>query len=51
MHKRLGIKRKDHAANNVVGQLVDLMLGKMLNQKYANLGSVVVDVHIGNELI
>lgn len=31
---------------NVRGQLVDLMLGRVLNPNYPNLGIIVVNVYI-----
>ena len=41
-------KKKDPATINVVGHLVDIMLGKFLNPKYENHGGLVVTVNIIN---
>lgn len=41
-------RMKDHATINVVGHLANIMLGKFLNPKYANPGSLVVTVNIKN---
>ena len=38
--------KKDPIIINVVGHLSDIMLGKVLNPKYVDLGSLVVIVNI-----
>jgi hypothetical protein len=44
-------KRKDPQTIHVIGQLVDLMLGKVFVPKYFDLGSPIVNIHIANKLI
>ena len=44
-------KKKDPTTINVVGHLSNIMLGKILNPKYAKLGSVVVIVNIKSVFI
>jgi hypothetical protein len=46
--KKPGRKRKDPPIVQVIGYLVDLMLGKILTTKYIDPGSPIVDVHINN---
>jgi hypothetical protein len=43
-------KRKDAPTINVIGQLVDLMLGKLIVPKYLDPGSPLVNVHINKTL-
>jgi hypothetical protein len=49
--KRLGRKKKDTPTINVIGKLVDLMLGRIIVPKYLDPGSPLVNVHINNILI
>jgi hypothetical protein len=49
--RRLGRRRKYAPTINVIGQLVDLMLGKLIVPKYLDPGSPLVNVHINNTLI
>ena len=42
------IKKKDPTTINVVGHLVDIVLGKVLNPKYANPRSPIVTINISN---
>ena len=44
--KKLGRKKKDPTIVHVVGQLVDIMLGKLITPKYSDLGSPIVNVSI-----
>ena len=44
--KNTRIKKKDTPTINVVGQLFDLMLGRVIFPKYLDHGSPVEDVHI-----
>ena len=44
-------KSRDAPTINVVGKLVDLMLGKVISPKYLDLGSLIVDVHINNTVV
>jgi hypothetical protein len=46
-----GEKEKDTPTINVIGQLVDLMLGKIIVPKYLDLGIPLVNVHINKTLI
>ena len=41
-----GRKKKDPTIVHVVGQLANIMLGKLITPKYSDLGSPVVDVSI-----
>jgi hypothetical protein len=49
--RRPGRKRKYAPTINVIGQLVDLMLGKLIVPKYLDPGSPLVNVHINNTLV
>jgi hypothetical protein len=49
--RRPGIRRKDTPTINVVGQLADLMLGKLIVHKYLDPKSPLVNVHINNTLV
>jgi hypothetical protein len=49
--KRPGRKRKDTPTINVIGQLVDLMLGRIIVPKYLDPGIPLVNVHINKTLI
>ena len=49
--EKLGRKKKDPTTVHVVGQLVDIMLGKLITPKYSDLGSPVVDVSINGQSI
>ena len=40
--KKLERKKKDPTTVHVVGQLANIMLGKLITPKYSNLGSLVV---------
>jgi hypothetical protein len=44
-------KTKDDPTINVIGQLADLMLEKLIVPKYLDRGSPLVNVHINNTLI
>jgi hypothetical protein len=44
-------KRKDAPKINVVGQLADLMLGKLIVPKYLDPGSLLVNLHINKILV
>jgi len=46
-----GMKTKDPQTLHVIGQLANLMLGKVLIQKYSALGSPVVSIHKADQLI
>ncbi|XP_057856999.1 uncharacterized protein LOC131066290 [Cryptomeria japonica] len=46
-----GRKTKDPQIIHVVGQLVDIMLGKVMIPKYFDLGSPVVDITINGVLV
>ena len=46
-----GGRKKDTPTINVIGHLSDLMLGRVICQKYLNLGSHVVDVHIDGIIV
>ena len=49
--KKPGRKKKDTLTINVVRQLSDLMLGKVIFLKYLDPGSPVVDVHIDGVIV
>jgi hypothetical protein len=49
--RKKGRKRKYAPTINVVGQLADLMLGKLIIPKYLDLGSPLVNIHINNILV
>jgi hypothetical protein len=49
--RRPGRERKDATTINIIGQPVDLMLGKLIAPKYADPGSPLVNVHINKTLI
>jgi hypothetical protein len=46
--KKAGRRRKDLPIVQVIGQLVDLMLGKVFTTKYKYFGSPTIDVYINN---
>jgi hypothetical protein len=46
--KKTGRKQKDPLTNQVVGQLVDLMIEKIVMEKYVDPGNSVVIVSINN---
>jgi len=46
-----GRHKRDAPTINVIGQLCDLMLGKIIRPKYLDLGSLVVDVHINGTMV
>jgi hypothetical protein len=46
MPEKLRRKRKDPQTIHVIGQLVDLMLGKVLIPKYFDPSSPIVSIHI-----
>ena len=45
------IKKNDPTIVHVVGQLVDIMLGKVITPKYSDLGSLVVNVSINGQFV
>ena len=45
-----GRRKRDAPTINVIGQLSDLMLGKIICPKYLDPGSLVVDVHINGTI-
>ena len=49
--KNSGGNKRDTPTINVVGQLSDLMLGKVIFPKYLDPGSPVVDVHIDGIIV
>jgi hypothetical protein len=49
--KKPGRKKKDTPTINVIGQLADLMLGRLFVPKYLDPGSPIVNVHINKNLI
>ena len=46
-----GRRKRDAPTINVIGQLFDLMLGKITCPKYLGPGSPVVDVHINGTIV
>ena len=44
-------KKKDPTIVHVVGQLANIMLGKLITPKYSNLGSPVVNVSINGQFV
>ena len=49
--KKLGRKKKDPTIVHVVGQLVDIILGKVITPKYSDPGSPVVNVSINGQFV
>ena len=49
--KKPGRRKRDTPTINVVGQLFDLMLGKVIFPKYLDPSSPVVDVHIDGVIV
>jgi hypothetical protein len=49
--KKPGRKEKDSPTFNVIGQLTNLMLGRVFVPKYLDLGNPIMDVHINKCLI
>jgi len=46
LFKHHGRRKKDTPIINVIGQLCDLMLGRVIFPKYLDPGSLMVDLHI-----
>jgi hypothetical protein len=49
--KKMGRKNKYPQTMQFIGKLADLMLGKIYMQKYVDLGSPIVKIHINNVAI
>ena len=49
--KKPGRRKRDTPTINVVGQLSDLILGKVIFPKYMDPGSIVVDLHIDGVIV
>ena len=49
--KKPGRKKNDPTIVHVVGQLANIMLGKLITPKYSNPSSPVVDVSINGQFV